>query len=168
MPRRSSPYDRQPRTIECRPAYGSGKHNEVVPSTHLRFFSCRARRTARCPAEAKLRVQDAELTIVDIRMPFEWAETGLPEGALGIPLQDPATFELRPEFAEDLPRALDDDPERSIALICARGNRSAFAAQLLARAGFTKVNDISEGMIGGPHGPGWLERDLPTVPCSAC
>lgn len=120
------------------------------------------------PMDAKQRAEDGALTIVDVRLPVEWAETGLPQGALGISLQDPATFEPRPAFIADLLRAVDDDPERPIALICARGNRSAYAAELLARAGFTEVHDISEGMIGGLHGPGWLERDLPTEPCSTC
>jgi rhodanese-related sulfurtransferase len=120
------------------------------------------------PTEAKTRAAAGDLTIVDIRMPFEWAETGLPEGALGVSLQDSETFELRPEFVEDLLRALDDDTGRPLALICARGNRSAFAVELLAEAGFTNVHDISEGMVGGPNGPGWLERDLPTEPCRVC
>jgi hypothetical protein len=39
---------------------------------------------------------------------------------------------------------------------------------LLAEAGFTSVHDISEGMIGGQNGPGWLARALPTTPCKAC
>jgi rhodanese-related sulfurtransferase len=120
------------------------------------------------PAEAERRAENGELTIVDIRLPVEWAETGLPAGALGIPLQDPTTFELRPGFVPDLLRALDNDPARPIALICASGSRSAYAVDLLARAGFTNVDDISEGVTGGPHGPGWLERDLPTEPCSVC
>lgn len=120
------------------------------------------------PTRAEAQAKDGDLTIIDIRMPFEWAETGLPEGAIGVPLQDPTTFELRSAFVEDLLRALGGDPERPIALICARGNRSAFAAELLVSEGFTNVYDIGEGMVGGPKGPGWLERDLPTEPCTVC
>jgi len=58
------------------------------------------------PAEASARVTDGELTIIDVRLPMEWAET--------------------------------------------------------------HVDDISEGMIGGANGPGWLQRQLPTQPCKAC
>ncbi|HEX6141112.1 MAG TPA: hypothetical protein VFZ01_00215 [Geminicoccaceae bacterium] len=47
-----------------------------------------------------------ELTIVDIRLPSEWAETGLPEGAEGVPLQDPATRGVRPGFVDALLEAV--------------------------------------------------------------
>ena len=118
--------------------------------------------------DAKARADRGELTIIDIRLPVEWAETGLPAGAEGVSLQDPKTFEPRPGFVEDVLRALGGDRDAPIALICARGNRSAFARALLAAAGFTAVHDISEGVIGGPNGPGWLRRDLPTEPCKVC
>ena len=88
------------------------------------------------PDEARTLAAQGELTIIDIRLPVEWERTGVPEGAL------------------------------AIALICARGHRSAFARQWLLQSGFTNVCDISEGMIGGEHGPGWLARDLPTEPCT--
>lgn len=120
------------------------------------------------PAQAKARAAAGQLTIVDIRLPMEWAETGLPAGAEGISLQDPKTFEARPGFIEDVLRLLKGKRGEPIALICARGNRSAFAAVLLTRAGLTNVHDISEGMIGGVNGAGWLARDLPTEPCKVC
>jgi rhodanese-related sulfurtransferase len=78
------------------------------------------------------------------------------------------THEVRGDFVADVLRALGGSEDRPIALICARGNRSAFARELLAEAGFTKVDDISEGMVGGANGPGWLARGLPTEPCKAC
>jgi rhodanese-related sulfurtransferase len=99
---------------------------------------------------------------------MEWAETGLPEGAAAISLQDAKTLEVRAGFAEDVLRALNGRRDRPIALICARGNRSALATDLLAQAGFSDVHDISEGVIGGRSGPGWLARELPTEPCKAC
>jgi rhodanese-related sulfurtransferase len=118
--------------------------------------------------EAKALAIRGELTIVDVPLPFEWAETGLPEGAQGVSLQNPLTHEVRGDFVADVLRALGGSEDRPIALICARGNRSAFARELLAEAGFTKVDDISEGMVGGANGPGWLARGLPTEPCKAC
>lgn len=118
--------------------------------------------------EARVRAARGELTIIDIRLPMEWAETGLPAGAEGVSLQDRKTFDVRPGFVEDVLRLLEGDRDATIALICARGSRSAFARALLAEAGFTAVHDISEGMVGGPNGPGWLQRDLPTEPCKVC
>lgn len=120
------------------------------------------------PPQAKARAAAGELTIIDVRLPMEWAETGLPTGAQAISLQDPKTFAPRTDFVEDVVEALDGDRDRPIALICARGNRSAFARELLASAGFSNVHDIGEGVVGGPAGPGWLERGLPTEPCKVC
>jgi rhodanese-related sulfurtransferase len=119
------------------------------------------------PDEAKGLAERGELTIVDIRLPAEWAQTGVPEGALAIALQD-ASQQPRAGFVADVLRALGDDSDKPIALICARGHRSAYAQQLLTQAGLTQVHDISEGMLGGEYGPGWLQRRLPTEPCKAC
>jgi rhodanese-related sulfurtransferase len=119
------------------------------------------------PDEAMALAEQGEITIIDIRLPGEWQQTGVPEGALAISLQD-ASLQPRAEFVADVLRALGDDPDRPIAVICARGHRSAFARQWLAESGFSQVHDISEGMLGGEYGPGWLERALPTEPCSVC
>jgi rhodanese-related sulfurtransferase len=117
------------------------------------------------PDEARTRAGRGELTIVDIRLPVEWERTGLPEGALAISLQD-QTLQPRGAFVADVLEALGNDPTRPIALICASGHRSAFARQWLLQSGFSQVHDISEGMVGGEYGPGWLARALPTEPCT--
>ncbi len=119
------------------------------------------------PDDAKAAAERGELTIVDIRLPAEWAQTGVPEGGLAISLQD-QTQQPRAGFVADVLRALGDDPDKPIALICARGHRSAYARQLLTQAGLTQVHDISEGMLGGEYGPGWLQRELATEPCKTC
>lgn len=112
------------------------------------------------PDEARGMAERGELTIVDIRLPVEWERTGLPQGALAISLQD-QTLQPREGFAADVLAALADDPDRPVALVCASGHRSAFAQQLLLQGGFSRVHDISEGMVGGEYGPGWLARGLP-------
>ena len=120
------------------------------------------------PDGAEARAAAGELTIIDVRLPGEWAETGLPAGAVGISLQNPRTLRARPDFVDDVLRALRERRDAPVAVICAAGSRSAIAAELLAEGGFTKVYDISEGVSGGPHGPGWLQRHLPTEPCKTC
>ncbi len=120
------------------------------------------------PDGAEARTAAGQLTIVDVRLPAEWAETGMPAGAVGISLQDPVTLDVRPGFVQDVLRALGDRRDAPVAVICAAGTRSAVASELLAQAGLTKVYDISEGVSGGTHGPGWLKRHLPTEPCSTC
>lgn len=119
------------------------------------------------PEDALQRASAGEITIIDIRLPVEWAETGLPKTAVGISLQD-QKFQPRPDFVDDMRKQVGNDLDRPIALICARGNRSAFTRKLLAAHGFTQVYDITEGVVGGINGPGWLARDLPIEPCSSC
>lgn len=119
------------------------------------------------PKDALRRASAGDITIIDIRLPIEWAETGLPKSAVGISLQD-QTFQPRPGFVDEIRQHVGNNLDRPIALICARGNRSAFAQKLLAANGFTQLYDITEGMVGGVNGPGWLARDLPTESCSSC
>jgi len=119
------------------------------------------------PDEAKERAERGELTIIDIRLPGEWAQTGVPEGALAISLQD-QSLQPRAGFVADVLHALGGNPSQPIALICARGHRSAYAQQLLTQEGFAQVHDIREGMLGGEFGPGWLRRELATEPCTTC
>jgi rhodanese-related sulfurtransferase len=102
------------------------------------------------------RAQSGEITLVDIRQPQEWAETGSPQGAHRLDL-------LSPDFLDRLSELAKGDPARPIALICASGGRSARTAQALTEAGFTNVLDVSEGMLGSSAGPGWIARGLPTV-----
>ena len=68
-------------------------------------------------------------TVVDVRTPAEYAERHVP-GALNIPLN---TLEsrLRELGPKDAP----------IVLYCRSGARSANAAAILERAGFTRVTD---------------------------
>ena len=59
---------------------------------------------------------------------------------------------------EDLPRHLEElgeDPEQTIALICRTDRRSAKAAALLTRHGFTDVHVVRGGMTA------WLEHGWP-------
>jgi rhodanese-related sulfurtransferase len=118
------------------------------------------------PDEALERSARGELVIVDVRTPKEWAATGLPQGALPIALQNSLGLP-RLGFARDVRDALGGDLERPVALICATGVRSSFAARLLQGAGFGEVYDIAEGMSGG-GGPGWIARGLDLEPCPVC
>ncbi len=119
-------------------------------------------------ADAKRLAERGELTLIDVRLPIEWARTGLPEGALALSLQNPRTLEPRPGFVEDVLKAVAGERDRPIALICATGQRSAYAVDLLEQSGFTDVHHIAEGMIGSRDGPGWLAHALPTEPCRVC
>src|SRR5690606_6382542 len=68
--------------------------------------------------EAHDKAQAGAITLVDIRRPDEWAATGSAGGALRLDLR-------RPDFIQALAAAVNDDRTAPIALICARGVRSA-------------------------------------------
>ena len=106
-----------------------------------------------------------QVTIIDIRRPDEWRQSGLPAGA------ERATVRLSRgpnEFLHKIAKLAQGDKSKPIALICAAGVRSGYAAKLLASRGYTQVMEISEGMLGNGHGAGWLARDLPISICKDC
>lgn len=106
-----------------------------------------------------------DIVLVDIRQPEEWKQTGVPKGAVLIPMRHP---EGGAGFIRDLLAATGGSHDKPVALICRTGNRSGKTAQALAGMGFTHVLDVSEGMAGSGAGPGWLKRDLPVQPCGRC
>lgn len=93
------------------------------------------------PAEAKVR-QDQGAVVVDVREAEEWQE-GHVSGAVHIPL---ATL---PQRLHQL------DPQQEVITVCRGGNRSAFAADALLKAGFLRVSSMAGGTLA------WTEQGLP-------
>lgn len=100
--------------------------------------------------------RDNALLLIDIRTPREWHASGVGAGATPLDMR-------RPDFETALRELAGGDPHRPIALICARGVRSARLANRLAQAGFSNIIDVPEGMLGSKAGPGWVRRELPVV-----
>jgi len=109
---------------------------------------------ALAPDLAHRMAQDGTLLLVDIRRPDEWQATGIGEGAHGIDMR-------RTDFSAALDAVSGGDRTGPVALICARGVRSAALAARLQQSGFARVLDVPEGMLGSRAGPGWLARGLP-------
>ncbi|MBD3662307.1 rhodanese-like domain-containing protein [Sulfitobacter aestuariivivens] len=97
-----------------------------------------------------------EITLIDIRRPDEWASTGVPEGGVALDMR-------RKDFVEALAAEVAGRLDAPIALICARGVRSNRLATRMTQAGFTRILDVPEGMLGSGAGPGWVKRGLPVV-----
>lgn len=106
--------------------------------------------------QAHKQAQAGTVTLIDIRRPGEWKETGIGEGAVPIDLR-------RPDFVEALLTTVQGDPSRPVALICAKGVRSRHLAKALTDVGFAHILDVPEGMLGSASGPGWLAQGLPVV-----
>lgn len=107
------------------------------------------------PPAALAAAERGEILIVDIRQPHEWDRTGIAEHAVPIDMRD-ADFLAKLKAS----RASDSQP---VAVICARGVRSARLTRLLDEAGVGPLIDVPEGMLGSPAGPGWIARNLPVV-----
>ncbi|MBB5721104.1 rhodanese-related sulfurtransferase [Loktanella ponticola] len=106
--------------------------------------------------EAHAMAASGKITLIDIRRADEWAATGTGEGAHRIDLR-------ADDFSKRVQQAADGDLTAPIALICARGVRSARVANQLITYGFTNIIDVPEGMLGSAAGPGWIARGLPLV-----
>jgi phage shock protein E len=83
--------------------------------------------------------------LVDVREPSEWAETGVPEGAVLIPLGD-----LEAQAASQL------SSDQPVYVICRSGNRSQTGSGILAGLGFTEVYNVDGGVNA------WTAAGLPT------
>jgi rhodanese-related sulfurtransferase len=82
--------------------------------------------------------------IVDVREPGEWATTGVPPGAVLIPLG-----QLEQSASEELAK---DGP---VYVICNSGNRSRTGASTLIKLGYAEVYNVEGGIQA------WLRAGLP-------
>ena len=99
---------------------------------------------------------EGDIHLIDIRRPDEWEKTGSGEGATRLDMR-------RDDFVDELIALTGGDRSAPVALICARGVRSARMTNRLVAAGFTNIIDVPEGMLGSKAGPGWLKSNLPLV-----
>ena len=106
-----------------------------------------------------------KLTLIDVRTPEEWRKTGVAQGALRI---DMTNAQGEAGFTRQVEAALGGNRHQSIGLIGFSANRSANAQGALLEAGFSRVYNIKEGMLGSSAGPGWIARKLPVDPCTRC
>jgi rhodanese-related sulfurtransferase len=101
-------------------------------------------------------LQDDEIILLDIRSPDEWKETGLAKGAWPVSLHQPG-------FGEKLGAIMRANEDKTVALICATGGRSASVLSRLKGMGISNFVDVSEGMLGSRAGPGWIKRGYAIV-----
>lgn len=115
--------------------------------------------------DAFAQTQAGQLTLIDIRRPDEWKQTGVAKGALQINMAHP---QGDAGFVAQVTAETGGDKNAPIGLICRTGNRTTQMQRVLTEAGFTRVYNIKEGMAGSGAGPGWVARGLPVEPCERC
>jgi len=106
--------------------------------------------------EAYTRMQSGDLILIDVRTPQEWQESGVAEGAWPLDMREP-------DFGRWIIAVLERNPNHQVAVICRSGNRSGRLMGLFAQNGIDGTLDVTEGMLGGPRGKGWIPSGLPTV-----
>jgi rhodanese-related sulfurtransferase len=116
-------------------------------------------------ADAYALLQDGQITLIDIRRPEEWRQTGVAQGAQRINMVNPKGLQ---GFAQELYNAVGGDLNAPIVLICRTGSRTSRLQPILTQAGFTNVKHIPEGTLGNRTTPGWIAQGLPTETCKDC
>lgn len=115
--------------------------------------------------EAYELVQAGRMTLIDIRRPEEWRQTGVAKDARRINMEHPDGLIA---FLRQIAVEVKGDANAPIGLICRTGNRTTAIQEIMREVGFTNVHNIKEGMIGSAAGPGWIARGLPVEPCPTC
>jgi rhodanese-related sulfurtransferase len=98
---------------------------------------------------------DKNITLIDIRRPEEWQQTGIVPGSKKL------TFffgngQVNPALTSELPKIAPAD--KPVALICRTGNRTSYAAKILAeQLGYKKVYNVKHGITK------WIAEGRKTV-----
>jgi rhodanese-related sulfurtransferase len=123
----SSPGTEAPATMESAPGDGGSGYETVDVQTAYEALS-----------------SGGEAQLVDVREPDEWAETGVPQAAVLIPLGD-----LESRAASELAA------DRPVYVICRSGNRSRTGSDILVGLGFAEAYSVDGGVTA------WLDAGLP-------
>lgn len=100
-------------------------------------FSCAEHHPAQIPPDAfeTMLQKNPDAQLVDVRTPAEF-QSGYIAGAINLNIYDD-------DFAQQIAKL---DKNRPVMVYCAKGGRSASAAEQLTQAGFPEVYDLAGGM----------------------
>jgi rhodanese-related sulfurtransferase len=94
------------------------------------------------------------VTLIDIRLPEEWQQTGIVEGSKQLTLFE-KNGAVAANFLADLQKIVPAD--KPVALICRSGNRTRAGSQMLAQAGYAQVYNVTHGISG------WIAEGKPVA-----
>lgn len=96
---------------------------------------------------------DEGVTIVDIRRPEEWRQTGVIDGSVQLTSFD-GSGRLKADFMPRFSAAVDKN--EPVVLICRTGNRTrALSAYLSSELGFTQIYNVRNGITS------WIREGKP-------
>ena len=101
-------------------------------------------------------LQAQGVTIIDVRRPDEWTDTGIIEGSHGITFFDAQGRYDADAWLAELSELV--KPDEPFILICARGVRSSKIAGFLdKRLGYSDVHNVTAGILD------WIKQGEPVV-----
>lgn len=99
----------------------------------------------------------SDITIIDVRTPGEWKQTGLVEGSHPIMFFDEKRQPLTQQWLKQTSEII--SPEQELILICRSGSRSGMIAKFLSsQHQFVKVYNVQGGIMN------WIKKGNKTVP----
>lgn len=106
------------------------------------------------PVQVKQRLDEGNVTLIDVREPTEWEQHI--EGAIQIP-RGLIEFVADPECGPRLPPSLKFDMrhEQLVVVYCNSGARAALTARTLMDMGYEQVANLQGGLTG------WQQAGLP-------
>jgi rhodanese-related sulfurtransferase len=120
------------------------------------------------PRAAWALVEAGAAVLVDVRTAEERKFVGHVPNSLHVPWATGTSMTRNPRFARELEAKVRKD--QVVLLLCRSGKRSALAAEVAAKAGFTSVFNVLEGFEGEINAEqhrgtadGWRYRGLPWV-----
>ncbi len=108
------------------------------------------------PREAyKVLEQENNAVLVDVRSTMEYSFVGHPVNAIHVPLKEPPSWDMLPNFIESVTASLSAlMPENNqlkeipVLMLCRSGQRSELAGEMLIKDGYTNVYNVLEGFEG--------------------